>query len=257
VPQTDINVTDCAVLEKIVNPFCSFATPDSWTQTFHEKVAASNEMTMVMWIKILGEDVSPSLARMKSGGWTEQPRRVRLLSQVAPPKTLIEISIFRKSTQLYVIFPGFPDSSGREEVDPGIELETGRWIHFAISVGAREPVGKQYSMLGVVDATVMFDFLSSGGTDFRWEVPADGQKEFLQAIQFPGASILKRDPMLCFVGMSDRQRRSVRMLGCRAHECRRYPGVANFVLSCRADAEGAAAGLLRRGTLPHTGNCAH
>ena len=47
----DIDVRDCEVLKKVVDPYCTFPTPGSWTKSINTQVTANKGYTIEWWWK--------------------------------------------------------------------------------------------------------------------------------------------------------------------------------------------------------------
>jgi hypothetical protein len=49
----DINVTDCDVIARTVDPFCSFSNPGNWINKIHTEIKQNQGWTMDFWFKAL------------------------------------------------------------------------------------------------------------------------------------------------------------------------------------------------------------
>jgi len=170
---TDITLDDCDVLERHINPYCSFAAP--WTQKINSEIQISGEYTIEFWWKALR---GTKLAT-KDSSWTEDTetmKRIIFFFKMAPLELLAEITLYEN--MLFVSFYGSCSDNEYENMNVGIsQFENGRWYKTTITFGGFNVEGKR---------GVWVFHGSKGGFDFAdWQWCRDDGMDFIQGMQLP------------------------------------------------------------------------
>ena len=177
----DIALDDCDVLERHINPYCSFAAP--WTQKINTEIRASGSYTIAFWWKTLeGTQIPASLASYKE---PETIQRIIFFSKMAPLEVLAEV-VLNDDRRVHLIMYGSCDVSHVEDVEidggsPG-HYENGKWYHTVITYGGVNEAGKR-GIWSFDGSTGGFDF-----ADFGW--CRDKSMDFIQGMQLPGGVLM-------------------------------------------------------------------
>jgi hypothetical protein len=172
---------DCDALANVVNPYCSFTTPENWGRPVHKMIKESGGFSMEFWIKIMPNTRIPTNNEDYEANPTSM-RRIVFFNKVSPPRVLAAITL-RSSlddVELQAFGNCLADNKARISTNfPKAEpLKAGRWIKLAFVFGAKNKYGKRGIKIvqGSQNAFQYMDELSWCETD----------DDFVQAIQLPG-----------------------------------------------------------------------
>ena len=136
----DVDVRDCEVLQKVVNPLCSFAPPGDSAKGLHSKVRLGKGYTIEFWIKI---DRKTRIPRSNDDYKAEATsmRRIVFFSRVSPPRALASITLRTNFDDLEFQAFGNCRAYNKAKVassfPKAVALKAESWVKIAIEYGAR------------------------------------------------------------------------------------------------------------------------
>ena len=188
---SDINVNpkvwDCDVLEKAVNPFCSFSVPGDWTKSINNEIKQNGGFTVSFWWRA-----------MPDTSWSSIDKgQIVFYNNMSPSRVLFVIDIFGSGVGSNINYwievyntcqPAFVDAvnppliENLNNLDGGEKFVAGQWYHVSLALGSI--VNGQKSL-----------FIMSGsqpGTikPLSWDWCQDDSHDFIQGITVPGGVIM-------------------------------------------------------------------
>jgi len=179
-PYMDIKLEDCDVLERHIDPYCSFSAP--WTRMINTQIKTYNGYSVDFWWKALEET---KIARTEVH-YKEDPelmRRIVFFSKLSPPTVLAEM-VIADSVGYNVYLYGACSVVEREQTafTSPIKHENGVWYRTAFTLGNMNDDGKRGVHL-YHGSSVSFDF-----ADWSW--CRDETMDFIQGMQLPGGILI-------------------------------------------------------------------
>jgi hypothetical protein len=173
-------VWNCAVLQKAVNPFCSFRVDNDWSKTVHSEIKQNGGYTLSFWWKA-----------MSNTKWdTINKGQMLFYSSVVPPRVLFALDFYGKGEGSNINYwmeaysTCSPTFENFANIDGGQNFEVGLWYHVSIVFGAPDPTGTntKYVMLmaGATPASIASSMCAY--------MPAT--EDLIQAITVPGGLLL-------------------------------------------------------------------
>jgi len=203
----DINVRDCSVLKKVVDPYCTFGTArtdrrggESATTTtsssvsspamvfgseVHKEIKKNGGYTIEFWLKI---DTKTRIPTNNDDYKTESTsmRRIVFFSKVSPPQVMATIELRTDLNDIEYTAYGNCEKSHKATISvdfPNADpLTAGKWNKISLIYGALNEYDKK-GIRVIRGSQCGFQFMD--GIDW-----CESTDDFLQAIQLPGGVMM-------------------------------------------------------------------